>query len=298
MSTQNDTLAQLVTDVQSGDDLRIIEAAEKLLAMGDYGNPAGTYCLTGGKAALRKRKTADAVVLLYHGLKAVEPFTLLWGELLVNRAIACAHHGYFPDAIQAGGLFLNHVHSLPQQAEKWVPYVHHAVGLAEHRMQRPSQAAEHYRLAAELYTVPTERVAALVDLAYDLAICGEPDKGEEALNCVDHGVLTELGDLGNFGFHMASAVVRHFQGRYEDALATANKAKEIAQGREDDWAMPLTELHLWMSKMYWNLGDRYHAGAWALHAAYHAELKRLIALAQEANDWICEIMSQGGIRNA
>ncbi|HEY3368008.1 MAG TPA: hypothetical protein VGK74_23350 [Symbiobacteriaceae bacterium] len=293
MNTESEDRAQLIADLKSDDDIRIIEAAKRLLAIGDYGTPAGIVCLAGGKAALRKWKTADAVVLLYRGLKVVTPRTALWGDLLVNRATACAHHGHYPDAIEAGEVFLQAVDSLPPGAERWVPFVHHAVGLAYHRMRDPQQAAYHYRMAAEKHWVPRERADALCDLAYAEALCGHPDKGDEALARVDQGVFNALGV---FGYHATCAVVLYFQRRYDEALSEARKAEELAQGKEDEWAIPLTELHIWLSKIYWGLGDRYHAGAWGLHAAVHAEMKRLFALADEANNWLQEIMEQGGVR--
>lgn len=294
MTTKSEMRAQLVLDMASGDGLRMIEAAKSLLIMGEYGDPKGIFCLTGAKEALGKWRITDAVILTYHGLKVCETSTLLWGELLVNRATACAHHGYYIDAIKAGATFIESAKLLPSKAESWLPYAHHAVGLAYHGSGELHKAVEHYHAAAQGYTAPELRAVALTDLAYDLALVGDPSRGRQALEQVDAAVLA---GKGLFAYRGTEAKLFFLLGQHDAALASSLLAQEVARGYEDEWAVPLAEVNLTLSKIYWAMGNRYMAGAWGLHAAYHASMKHEHRLADEADAWLAEILDQGGIAN-
>lgn len=294
MTTQSDMRAQLVLDMASGDGLRMIEAAKKLVAMGEYGDPKGIYCLAGAKAALSQWRVTDAVVLTYRGLKVCDSPTLLWGEMLVNRAIACAHHGYYIDAIRAGSTFIENIKLLPVKAESWLPYTHHALGLAYHGSGDLHKAVEHYHSAAEGYAAPEPRAVALTDLAYELALIGDPARGRQALDQVDPALLA---GKGLFAYRGTEAKLYFMLGQHDAALASSLLAHEVARAHEDEWAVPLAEVNLTLSKIYWALGNRYMAGVWGLHAAYHAAMKHEPRVANEADAWLGEILDQGGIGN-
>lgn len=75
-------LERLVEDVKSGADTGVLAAAKGLLELGEYGRPAGIYLLKGSKAGLGAGLLADAVVLLYHGLRVAEPNTNVWADPL------------------------------------------------------------------------------------------------------------------------------------------------------------------------------------------------------------------------
>lgn len=162
---QTDLLVQLVTDIHSTDDDRIVEAAKHLLALTEFGSPAGVYLLAGGKAALRKGRISDAVVLLYRAIKVSEPGTLVWGEIMVNRAVACLRHGYYPDAIDAGTTFLTALPTLPSEAYRWAPVAHHAVGQAADRMGDFHKAAYHHQMAADGYSDPLWKMKSVCNWA-------------------------------------------------------------------------------------------------------------------------------------
>ncbi|HEY3367167.1 MAG TPA: hypothetical protein VGK74_19095 [Symbiobacteriaceae bacterium] len=292
MKTQSEDRVKLVGELESNDDPRIVEAAKKLLALGDHGTPAGTYCLAGGKAALRLGRLADAVVLLYRGLKVAEPDTLLWAEMLVNRVIACSRHGFYRDAIEAGEQFTAAVKALPDAA-RWLPHVHHAVGFAHDRLREYPEAAHHFRLAVESYAEPARRDSARCDLASALAMSGHADEGASILAEVDRDGLTMRHQ---FTFFATAAVVRYHQGQYPEALAAAEQAEALAVSQDDSWVVPLAELQLWISKIVWELGDSFRSGVVGLHVAVVAQQRLQLALSQEATDWLAEIMARGGVK--
>ncbi|HEY3366702.1 MAG TPA: hypothetical protein VGK74_16755 [Symbiobacteriaceae bacterium] len=284
---------QGVADLHSTSDEARVAAAKGLLQLGEFGTPAGTHLLAGAKAALRLWRLADAVVLTYHGLKVVQPQTMLWADMLANRAIACARHGFYSEAISAGEQFLKAVEALPAAAQ-WLPYVHHAMGLAHDCLQQYADAAFHHRLATELHVDPVERAIAASDLAYSLARSGNAAEADR--------VLSQVADVGNpfasFVVACTTTLVRYHQRRHAEAVTAGKAATALAAGQEDAWAVPVAELHYWMSKAVWELGDGFHAAAWALHAAVVAEERFQLALSKAATEWLAEIMDRGGIRDA
>jgi tetratricopeptide (TPR) repeat protein len=286
--------SQLMADVMGTDDQRVIEAATQLLTDAP-GGPEASHLLMGGKAALRLRRISDAAILLYHALRVVEPGTALWAEILVNRCVACAHHGYYLDAVDAGNEFLGNMEVIsPQQRAKWLPKVHHALALCHHRMGDYRLAAKHFRMAADGYTVPVETAVALCDLAWALALAGDADAGEIALHDVNQAALTEAAWSV---FHGTTAVVLYHQGRYCEAQAAGDRAEASVQG-QDASSSPLLELRFWRSRIAWELGDRAVAGTLALHVAMRAESAFNVAMRNRANDWLVDMMKQGGIRGA
>lgn len=287
--------AKLVRDMQSIDDAVVVEAAIRLLALGECGNPPGIYCLLGGKAALRMGNAADSAVLLYRGLKVAQPGTLVWAETLVNRALACCRMGYFPDAIHAGGLFLQNVGNLPSTATAWVPYAHHAIGQAHDRMREYNLAVPHHRQAAEGFSDPVKKANSICNLSYALALSGNP---HEAVSALDQVLTEALPVYFQFVAVGTRAIVSHHLGRYADSLRCGEEADILARGHEEEWMVPLAEVHYWMSRSAWELGDRYRSAALALHAAVHAERRWNIALREMAAEWLEEIMARGGIASA
>ena len=294
MSKQENRREELVANMQSGNDELIVAAAKELLAMGHYGDPVGKFPLEGGKAALRLWRRADAVVLLYHGLKVAEPGTLVWGEILVNRAIACAHHGFYLDAIEAGSKFLSVVHDLPCAATSWTPFVHHALGIAYDYRKDFSQAAEHYTMAVEHYSEPALSAGTLCNLAYSLARSGRPAEADQALSRLDAG---DLGNHERFARLATLAVTRYHQGRWEEALVAAEQAEGIGRPHSEAWGSAFPELLYWLSRSAWNVGNRYLAMVRGLEAAVRADEKYNIALLETTNAWLEEMLS-GGLRSA
>lgn len=291
---QVDCHQRLLADMHSNDDATVLAAATKLLELGEYGTPVGTYLLKAGKAALRQRRLADAVVLLYHGLKVAEPQSLLWAELLANRAIACAQHGLYPNAIQEGNQFLGLVDALPEM-RRWLPYVHHAIGFAHDHLQRYSEAARHFGLALDRYTDPLERDSARCDLASALAMSGQAG---EAARVLDQVNVVAMTGLSQFGYFFTLTVVRTVQGRFAEAVDAGDRAEALAEGQEEKWATPLAELRLWLSKAVWACGNRHRSAILALQAAVMAQEQHHLALCDAATDWLAEIRDRGGVRNA
>ncbi|HWI53899.1 MAG TPA: hypothetical protein VNT01_17305 [Symbiobacteriaceae bacterium] len=285
---------RLLADMQSANDSLIVEAAKALMEIGEYGSPAGTYLLAGGQAALRLRRLADAVVLLYHGLLVAEPNTLVWAEILVNRAIACSRHGFYHDAITAGEEFLAVLEALPSRAQTWVPHTHHAIGLAYDRLQQYSKAVPHHRIAAEMYPDPVRHMYSTCDLAYSLALSGDVPGADQVLSTV---VAVDEA-TAQFVFHSTTALVRYHQGRYSEAVAAGDRADSLATGNEEAWALPHAELRYWLSRATWETGDRYRAAKLGLYAALVAHHRWHLTLRDAANAWLAEMLSKGGILNA
>lgn len=289
----SELLAQLVTDIRSAEDDRIIDAARQLLALGEYGDPRGTYLLEGGKAALRAGRKSDAVILLYHAMKVSIPGTLTWGETMVNRAVACVGHAYYPDAIAAGKAFLDALPHLPPEAEKWAAVAHHSLGQALDRMSDHHGAAGHHRTAAEQYTDPTWKLLSICNWAYSVALGGQPDSAEVILNQI-HPDAAPL--VAQFGYHANRCIVLYHQRRFAQALQAGHQALQIAIGHEEKWAGPVAELRFWMSRTAWELDDRYNALAWGLDAAVRADALWNVHLCEMASKWLEFIMDKGGLR--
>jgi tetratricopeptide (TPR) repeat protein len=291
---QIDLRDRLLADMQSGDDAAIVAAVQELLTLGEYGEPSGTYLLTGGRAALRLGHLADAVVLLYHGLRVAAPGSLTWAELLVNRAVACSRHGFYQDAINAGEQFLAAIDALPSKARDWIPHSRHAMGLAHDRLHQYDKAVPHHRVAAETYPDPTRRTHSLCDLAYSLALSGDSTGADHVLSSV------EVFDapVTQFVYYSTTTVVLWHQGRHGDAVAAGARAEALAADNEGAWALPLAELRYWLSRAVWDMGDRHRAAALALCAAVVAHEHWHFALQDAANAWLTEIMAKGGIGNA
>ncbi len=291
---QVDLRTRYVADVLSGSDEAVVTAAKCLITLGEYGSHAGEYPLAGGKAALRLGRLADAVVLLHQGLRVAEPNSLVWADLLVNRAVACAHHGFYPDAITAANKFLDVLPALPATAVGWVPYAHHALGLAHDRLQQYGKAVPHHRLALESYADPVRRAQAAADLAYSLTLSGNADDADV--------VLAQVPDVEDpftrFVLRGTLAIVRYCQRRFADAVVEAERAEAISVGHEDLWASPLAEVRYWLSRAVWELGDRCRAAALALHAAVVADQRWNLALRDAASDWLTLILEKGGLRDA
>lgn len=283
-----------LADMQSANDSLIVEAAKGLMELGEYGTPAGTYLLAGGQAALRLRRLADAVVLLYHGLLVAQPKTALWAEILVNRAIACSRHGFYDDALAAGEEFLAVVETLPSRAQAWVPHTHHAMGLAHDRLRQYDKAVPHHRIAAELYPDAVRRMYSACDLAYSLALSGDVLSADHVLSTV----VPVDEATAKFVHCSTTALVRYQQGRYTEAVAAGDLAEALAAGNEDAWALPYAELRYWLSRATWETGDRYRAAKLGYYAALVAHHRWHLTLRDAANAWLAEMLSKGGILNA
>jgi tetratricopeptide (TPR) repeat protein len=286
---------RLLADLNSGNDSAGVSAALELLALGDYGDPVGTYLLQGGKAALRKDRLADAVVLLYHGARVAHPGTLLWGELLVNRALACCRFGYCPDAIKDGSRFLESVDELPLAARAWIPHAHHAIAQGYDRMRKYDRAVPHHRAAADGFADPTLKANSQCSLAYSLAISDQAGEAERVLAGVH---CTDLPEYYQFVHAGTRAIVLYHLGRFDESLEAGETAERLARGHEDEWVVPVAEVRYWMSRSAWRQGDRYRSAALALDAAVRAESRFNMALRDMAADWLEQILDQGGIQGA
>jgi tetratricopeptide (TPR) repeat protein len=287
---------RLLTDIHSEDHATALEAARGLLKHGDFGMPAGTYLLTGAKAALHLGRLADAVVLTYHGLKVAQPNTVVWAEMLANRAVACSRHGFYYDAIAAGQQFLAAAEAFPEFA-KWRPWAHHAIGLSHDRLHEYGQAVPHHRQAAETYSDPASRVNSTCDLVYSLTLSGEVDQADQALSQVQD--VQE--PLARFVVHATTALVRYHQGRHVEAMLAGNRAEAVANENQAEtaegsvWELPLAELRYWVSHAAWETGDRYRAAALAWWTAIIADKRRHYRLLDAANEWLAEIVKKGGV---
>ncbi|HEY3367286.1 MAG TPA: hypothetical protein VGK74_19690 [Symbiobacteriaceae bacterium] len=295
MGTPDQLRAQLLAGMRSEDDGVRIESARGLLALQEYGDPTGTFLLEATLAANRLNRFADAVFLTYHGMKVAQPGSLVWGEILVNRAQVCALVGYLPEAITAGQLFLERVETLPEKARSWIPHAHLAVAQAYDRMHHHGLAVPHHRVAATLFTDPEKSAIATCNLAYSTALTGHPQEAMEILQQVEP---SSLPTHGRYVHASSMMLICHLLGRHEDALRAGDEADKLAEGNEDRLANPLTEMHLWMSMSAFALGDRYRAGALGLYAAFVATRIGNTPLRDRANAWLEEIMRQGGIHNA
>ena len=291
---QVDRLEQLLQGVDSGADETVVTSATELLELGELGCPAGTYLLAGGKAALRLGRLADAVVLLYHGLRVAEPNTKVWADLLVNRATACSQHGFYRDAIASGEQFLQLAAQLPAETSPFLPYAHHAVAFAYDRLKDFGRAATHYRMAVYLYQDPIQRSIATCDLAYALVFSGALRDAELVLS----EVVESDNAYASFVLACTTTVVRFYQARLSDALAASQRAEGLALGKEQLWANPLAELAYWQSRVVWELGDRHRSAALAFRAAVAADQLWNLDLRDTASDWLAEIMDKGGIHGA
>ncbi|MGE5531971.1 MAG: hypothetical protein ACM3VW_07650 [Bacteroidota bacterium] len=284
-------LDQLLEDIRSGSDEAKIAAVKALLELGKFGSPAGAYPLEGAKAALRAWRLADAIVFLHHGLRVAEPHTPLWAELLVNRAIACAHHGFFREAIEAGDQFLAVVVGLSAKTRSFIPYAHHAIGFAYDALKDHARAIQHYRLAAEMHTDPVEQTRAGIDLAYALAMSGDPG----AADCIIQGVTPTQDPLVNFGLATATTIIRYQQGRFSEAVDAGERALALASGQEDRWAIPLAETQYWLARAVFELGDRQRSVALALRVEFVAYERWHLELGGRADALLAEILGKGGI---
>jgi tetratricopeptide (TPR) repeat protein len=291
---QTDRLEQLLDDVKSELGEVVLAAAKGLLELGEYGQPAGIYLLKGGKAALGVGRLADAVVLLYHGLRVAEPNTKLWADLLVNRASACAHHGFYRDAITAGEQFLGMLDNLPPEASTYIPYAHHAVGFAWDKLKEHTKAATHFRMAVETYQDPDQRAISACDLAWALTLSGQAEAAEHVLSQVPDS----QDSFATFVLSGTAALVHYHRGRFAEAAAAAERAEALAFGNETTWANSLAEVQYWLSRSAWELGDRYRAAAVALRVAVVADQHWNLDLRDQASAWLAEIMDKGGIQNA
>lgn len=287
-----DHIERLLADMHSGSNEAIIAAAKRLLELGEYGSPAGTYLLAGGKAALRAGRLADAVVLLHRGLQVAEPHTKLWADLLVSHAGACAKHGFARNAITDGEQFLHAVPSLPAETHVLIPYAHHAVGFGYDELKEHRKAATHYRLAAETHSDPVQRAIATSDLAFALALAGEADEADQALQPVE----STHDEYATFVLAGTTAIVRCHQGRFSETVAEAERAEALAIGNEERWAVPMAETQYWHARAAYQLGDRYRAGALALQVALVACKHWRLELERRASAFLAEIMDKGGIR--
>lgn len=280
-----------MTDIQSGSDEAIVAAASGLFAMGEYGVPAGAYLLKGGQAAFRLGRLADSAVLLFQGLKVVEPQTLTWVSLLVTRAVVCAHYGLYGDAIAAGHEFLGSVHAFPQ-AEAWIPHAHHALGLAYDRRHEYDKAVPHHRASVESYAEHSiGRAIAMSDLAYSLAKSGQVAEADFVLAQVP----AAEHERAQFVLHCTTALVRFLQGRYSDALAHSELAEPLAVGKGTTWELPLAELRYWTARAKWAAGDGCNASLKALWAAVVAQKHWHFSLCDDATSLLAEIRAKGGI---
>lgn len=244
---QNDRREQWLNDMHSTSDEAIVQAAKGLMVLGEYGNPTGIHLLEGGKAALRLWRLADASVLLFHGLRVVQPHTMVWMEILANRATACAQFGLWPCAIDAGEQFLAAVGELPE-ARKWLPHVHHAIGFSHDRLKQHAVAAQHFRIAAEMYVDADRRAEATADYAYALTFSGQAEEAGRVLSQAPEG----KSPYAKFVLSGTTAIVRHHQGRYEESVAAGEQAEALAQDNEDAWAVSLAEVRYWISRAVWN----------------------------------------------
>lgn len=288
---RTDRLERLLEEIQSGSGEAVISAAKSLTTLGEFGSPAGTYLLAGGKAALRLGRLADAVVLLYHGLQVAEPNSKVWAELLVNRAIACGQHGFCRDAVTSGEKFLAIECPLAQETTAFVPYAHHAVGFGYDDLKNHDKAVTHYRLAAEMHVDPIQRLRASVDLAFALALSGRPDEADFVLAGLDPMDDPDV----TFGIAGATAIVRYHQQRFAEAVAAAERAQALAVGNEERWAVPLAETEYWLARAVRELGDRHRSAALALRVAIIAGQNWRLELRDRAMAWLAEIMDKGGI---
>lgn len=290
---QTDRLERMLEGIHSESTEAVIAAAKGLLELGDYGQPAGIYLLKGGKAALGAGRLADAVVLLYHGLRVAEPGTKVWADLLVNRASACARHGFCRDAISSGQQFLAAVETLPAETRMYIPYAHHAMGFAYDKLKDHAMAAAHFRNAVETYEHPHQRTIAACDLAWALTLSGQVEAAEH--------VLTQAEDSKNsfatFVLTGTTALVHYHQRRFAEAVAVAERAEALAIGNEDTWATSLAEVQYWLSRAVYALGDRYRAAALALRVAVVADQHWDLDLRDRASGWLTEIMDKGGLHN-
>ncbi|HYF93423.1 MAG TPA: hypothetical protein VD969_14515 [Symbiobacteriaceae bacterium] len=282
----------LLQQLRSGAADSVVDAAKRLLELGELGSPAGTFSLMGGKAAIGVGRLADAVVLLYHGLRVAEPNTKVWAELLVNRAIACAHHGFYLDAICAGEQFLALTDSLPADTATFIPYAHHAVAFAQDRRKEYLRAVAHYRRAAELHADPVQRAITTSDLAYALILAGQTDDADAILSraeaCEDR--------FATFVLACTTTLLRYHQGHFSDAFGASQRAESLACGNEKLWANPLAELWYWQSRIVWEMGDRRSSAALALRASVKASELWNLGLRDKADEWLAELLDKGGIR--
>lgn len=288
-------VSRLVADLDQENGETVLDATRELLALGEYGSPVGAYPLKGAKAALKRGHLADAVVLLFHGLRVAESGTMVWAELLVNRAVACAHHGFYPDAIDAATTFLNRLPELEPAATAWVPHAHHALGFTHDRLRQYDQAIAHHRWALDAYQDPILKSNAGCDLAYSLALSGRPAEGLAVLIGVP---VERLSGLSLVGYYGTLAIVRHCLGEHSEAVAAGERAEAHAAGNDELMAIPLAEVRYWMAQSAWHLGDRYRAAALALRAAVMADSHWNIHLRDAASDWLADIMNKGGIVGA
>ena len=289
-----DRLARLLYDVHSESNEAVIAAAKGLLELGEYGKPAGTYLLKGGKAALGARRLADAVVLLYHGLRVAEPNTKIWANLLVTRAAACARHGYCRDAIAAGEQFLSAVDLLPHKTRALIPYAHHSIGFAWDRLKAHDKAATHFRLALETHADPTQRTIAACDLAWVLTLSDQVQEAAVVLSQVE----ASADPYAPFVLSGTTALIHFRQGRFAEAATEAERTEALAIGHAEAWADSLAEVQYWHSRALWEQGDRYRAAALALRVAIVADQHWNLDLRDRASAWLAEMMDKGGIQNA
>jgi tetratricopeptide (TPR) repeat protein len=237
---------------------------------------------------------AGSVVGGFHGIRPVEPNTLLWARLLASRAIACAHHGFYDDAIAAANTFLKAAGNFPE-TEAWVSHVHHALGLAYDRLGQHDKAVPHHRLAAEAYiTDPPGRAIAMADLAYSLALSGRPDEADQVLS------MTVAVEDQRVRFVLAgtTAIVRYCQGRHAEAMASATQAEALADGHEEAWAVPLAEVWYWAARAARALGNGHTAALLALRAAVVADQRWHLKLSEDATQLLEVLVGKGGVKHA
>ncbi|HEY3368495.1 MAG TPA: hypothetical protein VGK74_25855 [Symbiobacteriaceae bacterium] len=262
------TVDELRTMVNSDATPNVVEAAWGLVNAGHHGEPAGTYALRGVKAALKLSSYDEAAVLATEGLTVAEPLTLIWADLQVNLAIACARISAYDTAIEAGERFIASVTELPEKALQWLPFAHRAVGYAYHQTNLPNRAVDHYRCAADTHPDPQERLILRCDLAYDLALAGRLDEAAQTLRAIpfDH-----LSPQGQFGFKATQAVISFKQGDTQTAYELVRHADDWMRDQARTMAMPLAELHFWMSHIYAARGNQQDATFYALHGTAHAK---------------------------
>lgn len=285
---------QLEALMETGDNLQQLNAAKELFAREIFGNPEGIYLVKGGKAALRLAKNQDAALLLYFAVKMVKPRTMLWAEAIVNRAVACINTGYYHDALVAGLEYLQALASLPMGAVKVLPYAHHAVGQAYDALKEHSKAVPHHRMAMTAYNDPLMQAGSRCNLATALAQSGGVAEAEAVLLELP---ASELPKELVATYHMSHAIVLFHMERYQEALDAGWRANRVLEEQENPSQDAVAELHYWMSRSAWELGDRHTALGLGLSAAMTSDLHWNAVISDKANQWVFK-MAKGGVQGA